>query len=197
MAELKRQDLMRRIEVQESALRQLETLSSRQIKQYSRYFDIVKNDDMTFSFIRSYLKIDILAANNGFFCLLTNTNINSSEALRVYKRRDVIEKSFDDIKNHIDMKKLHTHIDETTNGKLFCAFIALIAVSEITTKIRSVKDKIIRKMSNKTVISELEKIKVITLSGTRRLINPVTKKQRLILEAFGLTEEDLKIYVAN
>jgi hypothetical protein len=53
----------------------------------------------------------------------------------VYKRRDVIEKSFDDTNNHIEMGRMRTHLRETTEGKMFCIFISLIAISEITTKI--------------------------------------------------------------
>ena len=41
----------------------------------------------------------------------------------------------------------------------------------------------------------MEKIKVVTVTGGKRLMNPVTKTQRMILEMFGIDEERLKKYV--
>jgi hypothetical protein len=36
-----------------------------------------------------------------------------------------------------------------------------------------------------------------THSGGRRLMSPVTKTQRLILDAFDLTEDDIKSYITS
>jgi hypothetical protein len=43
----------------------------------------------------------------------------------------------------------------------------------------------------------MEKVKVVFSAGGKRLMNPITKTQRLILEAFGLGEEDIKLYIAS
>jgi hypothetical protein len=148
----------------------------------------------TFTYKRNYDKIDAAALNNGFFCLLTNTSKNGAEALDIYRGKDVIEKGFDDLKNHIGMKRMHTHTTAATNGKLFLAFVALTAISEIQAKLRDMmKD---RSWSKDSLIAELEKIKVVMASGGRRLLNPITKTQRLIFDAFGLTHDDLKHYVS-
>jgi transposase len=62
----------------------------------------------------------------------------SSKTLTNYIRKDRIKKSFDDAKNYIYMKKMRTHSDATTEGKLFCAFLALIAVSLMAEKLRTI-----------------------------------------------------------
>jgi transposase len=148
----------------------------------------------TFAYKRNYNKMDGAARNNGFFCLLTDTNLSSADTLDVYRRKDVIEKGFDDIKNHLDMKRMHTHRTATTDGKMFCAFIALIAVSEMTNKLRGfMRDK---RMSKDDLIYELEKIKVIIMADGKRLMNPLTKTQRTIIEACGLNNADLLAYVS-
>ena len=76
---------------------------------------------------------------------------------------------------------------------MFCAFIALIAVLEMNNRLSAfMKEK---SMSKDSLIYELEKIKTVFMSDGKRLMNPITKKQRTIFEACGLTEEDLKAYV--
>jgi transposase len=194
LAEQQRSDLQRTVENVEVKLKQLTQVTERDVKRYSSFFDIKRNIDGTLSFCRNYDKIDTAARNNGFFCLLSNTTLTSAEVLKIYKRRDVIEKCFDDLKNHIDMKRMHTHTGITTDGKLFCAFIALIAVSEMTIKLLTLNRR--KTMSKAEVISELEKIKVIHTLDGKRLMNPITKTQRTIFGAFGLNENDLRAYVS-
>jgi|GEM_PF-5609282 len=75
------------------------------------------------------------------------------------------------------------------------AFVALIAVSEVHARLGAVMRE--RPWSKDAVIAELEKIKVVTASGGRRLMSPATRTQRQILEAFGLTEDDLTAYVTG
>ena len=54
-----------------------------------------------------------------------------------------------------------------------------------------------KSLSKNTIITEMEKVKVVFTAYGKRLINPITKTQRLILEAFGLGEEDIKRYIAS
>ena len=107
----------------------------------------------------------------------------------------MIEKGFDELKNHIDMKRLHTHNSVTTEGKMFCAFIALIVVSKIANSLSDYMKS--KSMTKNGIISELEKIKIITMSNGCRLMNPVTKTQREILEKCGLSEDSLKVYAGS
>jgi transposase len=193
LAEAHRADLYRTIEVQEERLSQLAQLTKHEAKRYSAFFDIDPAKDGTFTFERSYPRIDEAAKNAGFFCLLTSAELDSAEVLDIYRRKDVIEKGFDDLKNHIDMKRLRTHNTHTTDGKLFCAFIALIITSHINAKLGEFMKG--RSMSKDSVIAELEKIKAIFASADRRLMNPVTKTQRSILEAFRLDENEVKSYI--
>ena len=195
LAESHRSDLYRTVEVQEEKLNQLQQLTKQEAKRYRTFFDIDLAEDGTFKFERSYERIDEAAKNSGFFCLLTSTGLSGAEVLDIYLRKDVIEKGFDELKNHIEMKRLRTHNTRTTDGKLFCAFIALIVVSQINCKLKSLMKE--KSLSKNTIISEMEKVKVVFTTGGKRLMNPITKTQRLILEAFGLGEEDIKLYIAS
>ncbi|MDR2855587.1 MAG: hypothetical protein LBV40_05475, partial [Methanomicrobiales archaeon] len=157
-AERQHQNLYRTVESQEEKLAQLSKLTKRDAKKYSVFFDIIQNKDGTFTYSRNYDKIDNVSKRNGFFCLLTNTELSSTEVLSRYRRKDIIEKGFDDLKNHIDQKRMHTHISGTTEGKMFCAFVSLIAISDMCRKIRNIKGKKIP--SKETILSEMDKIKV-------------------------------------
>ena len=195
IAERQRQDLYRRIEVQDETLRQLEQLTKKQAKYYRAHFDIILEENCSFTYEKNHDKIDAAARNCGFYCLLTNEKFSSSEALDIYRRKDTIEKGFDDIKNYIGMKRLHTHSSSTTDGKLFCSFIALIVAIEMANRLSEFMKK--KSMSKDAVISELEKVKVVVMSDGRRLMNPITKTQRTILETFGLSQDSLINYINN
>jgi len=194
LAERQRADMQRAIEVKEEKLRQLEQLTKREAKRYSDLFDIILSGNGSFAFSRNYAKIDTAARDAGFFCLLTNTDCDSREVLEIYRRKDMVEKGFDDLKNHIDMKRLRTHSESTTEGKLFVAFVSLIVVSHISNMLGSFMKE--RSMSKGALIAEMEKIRVVFTMGGSRLMNPITKTQRTIIEGLGFTEGDLKSYVS-
>ena len=195
LAEHDRRDLYRLVNSKDEKLRQLEQLTKKEAKRYRNFFDIVLAKDGSFEYEHNYEKIDAAAKNSGFFCLLTNTNSESAEVLSTYRRKDVIEKGFDDLKNHIDMKRLRTHSSSTTDGKMFCAFIALIAALEMVNRLSDfMKEK---SFSKGAVIKEMEKIKIVFMGNGKRLINPVTKTQRTILESCGFSENDVKSYVEH
>jgi transposase len=159
LAEAHRADLYRTIESREEKLRQMTQLTKHEAKRHGAFFDIDLAKDGTFTFERSYPRIDEAAKNAGFFCLLTSAGLDSAEVLDIYRRKDVIEKGFDELKNHIDMKRLRTHNTHTTDGKLFCAFIALIATLRVNAKLGTfMKDN---SMSKDSVIAGVCKIKCV------------------------------------
>jgi transposase len=170
-------------------------MTKSQAKHYSLYFSINLAKDGSFTHEQDFKKVDKAAENLGFYCMLSTAELDSTEVLVKYHAKDVIEKAFDDIKNYIHMKKLRAHSSETTEGKLFCAFIALIVASEIGTKLNELMWK--KGWSKEAVILELEKIRAVTSGYGKRLVAPVTKTHRTIFEVFGLTDEHLKTYVAE
>ena len=96
----------------------------------------------------------------------------------IYRRRDVIEKSFDDLKNETDMKRLRTQSGETTQGKLFVAFIAQIVCAYMLNNLTDYMRR--NTCTMKKILNELDKIKQFDphLSSAAHLISPLTKKQR-------------------
>jgi hypothetical protein len=197
LGERQRRDLFRTVENMENELKQLNVVSEKELKRYSRFFDI-RTGNGELSFVPNYDRIDEASKNCGVFCILTSTTLESTEVLNIYRRKDVIEKGFDDIKNHIDMKRMRAHTEATIAGKLFCAFISLIAASEMSNCLsRFNKASKRRVLSKRGLISELEKIRVFATPNGRRLLNPLTKTQRDLLYAFKVSDNDLMAYISN
>jgi transposase len=194
LAERRRAEVWRKVEAESETLAQLDHLTAAQARPWRAHFAIDLHRDQTFTFAPDMDKIDDAVALAGFFAVLTNTDLDSAQVLATYRRKDAIEKGFDDLKNHIDMKRLRTHTDATTAGKLFCAFIALIATSHIQTNVGPALKHSKQSLSKRDVLAEMDKIKIVDAASGLRLINPATKTQRLILQALNLTETNLTDY---
>lgn len=160
-------------------------------KRYKKYFDIAINNDNTFKFNKNYEKIDKEIEQLGFYALLSSRlDYDLNKTLKIYRKKDMIEKTFDNLKNFIDSSRIRTHTSETMNGKLFAAFISLI----IKTKIDEVIDTKLKKesISAKKLINQMKTIKLTKLYDGKLYIMPLTAKQKKILTAFNITEQEIK-----
>ena len=188
-------DLERRLEADEDRLSRMSEITQAQSKRYAkRGFRIRRSEDGAFSFERDYDVIDKAAENLGYFCILTSDlDADPASVLRTYRRRDLVEKAFDEVKNHLDMHRLRTHGKATTDGKMFCAFIALIVRMFIENALSDWMDE--NHASTERVIRELAKIRAIKGAHGMRLLDPLTKKQREIVEGMGFTEDDVRSFI--
>lgn len=124
----------------------------------------------------------------GFLVLLSNTVKDSSWALQVYRNKDLVEKTFDDLKNSIDSKRLRVHLNESMKGRLFIQFIALIFISYIS---KISHDKNIFKLfgSVTDILDELKLYNEVSISGQhQKICSERTKAQKVILEAFKFVD---------
>jgi transposase len=189
-------DWRRNIQEMEERLSGKKQLTKAELGRYRTMFIIHESPDGSFAFERDIEKLNKPTKYFGYFCFLTNTNLEGSDTLEVCRRKDTMEKGFDDIKNHLEMSGLRTHKTATTDGKLFCAFIALILTTDIRTKLGELMKK--KRWCEKMLISELEKIRALEIIGSGgryKQENPLTKTQRMIFEHFGLIEDDLTTYI--
>lgn len=162
---------------------------------YDKYF-IFKENKKSLSFERNTEAINESIATFGYFLILTTDfKLTSNEVLEIYRRKDVVEKCFDNLKNAIDMKRLRTHSTESADGKMFIAFVSLILRSILENTIGEFNRK--NNLTIEKVMKELSKIRLVNLSNGISLLNPITKKQRIILENFGLTDQDVIKSISN
>ena len=161
-------------------------ISESDMQRYSRYF-IVKNTpkrgrNVTFN------EGEIQKYRNryaGFFCILSSKLKDPAEALRVYRTKEVVENSFDDLKNQLDMKRLRVHDSEAMDTRLFLQFMALIFICHIRNTLS--KDDELKNFTVREVMEVLESLVRINYSGRYgALYTEVGPKQRKILAAFGV-----------
>jgi transposase len=121
----------------------------------------------------------------GFFCIFTNRKTDSAELLDVYRRRDVVENCFDDLKNALDMKRLRIHSSTAMDTRLFLQFLALILLSRIRKISRDHKS--LKYMTAREIIEVMETIMQSSCLATgRKMITEIGPIQKSVIEAFGL-----------
>ena len=132
----------------------------------------------------------------GYFCIVTSEKMTAAEALIQYKGRDISEKLFQADKTFLGSNSMRIHSFEALSAKLFIEFIALIVRNRIY---HLLKETMLRMESRQTyftvpkAIRELEKIEMVRRNnGSYRLDHAITKKQKIILSAFGMSDEEMR-----
>lgn len=123
--------------------------------------------------------------HSGFFCILSNKIKSAGEALDVYRNKDVVENCFDDLKNHLDMKRLRVHNAAAMDGRLFIQFLALIYISSIRS--RQQDDEKLRYMTAREIMEEMETLVRVKYSNRYgQVFTETTPIQRRIMDAFDI-----------
>lgn len=155
-------------------------------KHYAKFFVVRNTPKRGKQISYNQQAIDAYKKNAaGYLVLISNDIKDPIEALTVYRAKDVVEKSFDNLKNTLDMKRLRVHQQENMKGRLFIQFIALILASYIH-KVMSEKD-LFKIGSMSFILKELDLLNTVSITGTKKpIISELTKKQRDIFKAFGI-----------
>jgi len=121
----------------------------------------------------------------GFFCIMSNKIKDAREALNVYRTKDVVENSFDDLKNHLDMKRLRVHSAAAMDTRLFLQFLSLVYISSIRESIRG--DEKLKNLTAREVLEEMETLTQIRYSNRYgQIFTESTPLQRQIMEVFNV-----------
>lgn len=175
------------IDRMENELAQMETPPDRKIH-YDRYFYINRAKDGSLAFRRNVDAINKALSRCGFFLIgETDFKKTTAEVLEIYRCRDVIEKSFCNLKNDIDMRMMYVQSDDVAEGKMFVAFIALIVRTQMYNCLKSYMYS--HKYTFQKILLELDKAKLIHSAlhpDHGRLLNPPTKIQKDIFYLLSL-----------
>lgn len=121
--------LKRKIKDLKQVLDNKKTLTIKELSKFKTYFNIIHNEDDTFTYTLNQDAINESRLLCGCFALLTTHNITEislSKCLELYKDKDTVEKAFDELKNEIEGERLYVHTNEAYRGKMFVLFISLI-----------------------------------------------------------------------
>jgi transposase len=158
-------------------------------KRYEKFFKITKakyarHRDVQFNTQMIQQHKDRYAGN---ICFITNDfSIGTVEsALKEYATRDVIEKDFDDMKNTLDMNRIHVHAGNRMRSRLFIQLIAEIFLREVRNCFHN--SKTCEKMTRSQFANHIKTITKVKFKGKYRDVYPeLTKHQREIVEALGI-----------
>ena len=129
--------------------------------------------------------------NSGFFAILSNQFKDPNEALKFYKLRDGIEKSFDDLKNEADCRRLRIHSLHNSQARLFIQFIAEILRSYILKKLQDKPEPLHRARTVNDVIWTVKSIRYVKIAGSRGIYKRPTKDQLEILDFLGIDTDNV------
>jgi transposase len=182
-------ELFARIEKLRAELEKMNK-SKRLTKKYKDYFVIEEKTLNELTFELDTNKVDERLERAGFFILLSSqAELTSGEVLKIYRDRDIIEKNFEQFKNRLDFKRMRTHWNKTTEGKLFVGFLALILRSYMRQIMKT--DPRTKSLTFEKILIELRKIKSVTMTDLSEMLIPLTKLQKTILAILGIPIEPL------
>jgi transposase len=159
-------------------------------KDYAKYFiiketpkrgrKVIENEKAVSSARKKY---------SGFFSIMTTKKMEAVEALDIYRRKEVVENCFDDLKNALDMNRLRMHTSQTVDARLFIQFIALILLTK--TRCIAKQHPSIKHLGVREIFEKMETIVEVTYSGRYgKIITEVDPLQRDIIDAFGVSITD-------
>jgi transposase len=120
----------------------------------------------------------------GKFILLYQGDLDWITCLTLYRQRDAVEKCFMAMKDFLGALPLNVHKDETIKGFLFIVFIGMVIRTKLHIMMK--ENGLAKQFSVEKMLLELEKIKKYQLENGEIMVSEVTKKNRVILEAFNL-----------
>ena len=119
----------------------------------------------------------------GYFALLSNGVKDSSEALDIYRKKDMVEKAFDNLKERLGMKRTTVYSDQTLAGKFFLQFLSLIYISYVHKTMRD--NNLYRNYTMQSLFDSLDVIERYEYDNQRYHCGEITQKQKDTYACFG------------
>lgn len=153
-------------------------------KSYEKYFVVKETAKGNITVIPKSEEINKAKENFGFFALVSNAIQDADEALCIYRCKDVVEKGFGNIKEHLNCDRLFVSSETALDGKLFVVFLSLIYLSSIKKRMETAG--LFGKYTMHGLFDELETIECFTVEGKEAIIGEVTKKQEQLYASLGV-----------
>ncbi|MCR5813672.1 MAG: IS1634 family transposase [Desulfovibrio sp.] len=154
-------------------------------KQFKKYL-VIKKETENNNYCSVEIREDIVEeklTTCGWMVLISNYIEDSKKALSIYRDKDVVEKSFDRLKNSLDFNRLRVHGDTRMKNKIFIGFLSSIVISAIHQKMISAK--LYKKYTMHELVLKLKKLK-ITKVRQKKILQPISKEQREIFKSLSI-----------
>jgi hypothetical protein len=184
-AEEEKRQFNKELAAAESALRDGAELTGAQVLLREQYFIVKETPKRGIQIQYNNDAIQKRMGQFGYFVLLSNDIKDPVAAIEVYRRKDMIEKAFDNLKERLEMKRTVVHSDQALAGKIFLQFLALIYISYIH---KHMRDKnLYQNYTMQSLLDSLDVIERYDFDGRRYHCGEMTKKQRDLFSCFGVS----------
>jgi transposase len=153
-------------------------------KQYAKYFEIKTTPVRGTKVIANEQALAEAKRNYGYFTLVSNEIKNPVKALEVYRNKDLVEKSFNNLKERLNLRRLAVSSEQSLDGKLFVQFLALIYLSYITRKMQ--QNRLFKHHTMQEILDEFDVIECFEVPGQRLQVGEITKRQVELYTKFGV-----------
>ena len=113
---------------------------------------------------------------------MTNEPMHAIEALKIYRNKDVIEKAFGNLREHLNMRRMLVSNEQSLEGKLFVEFVALIYLSHIKKTMQ--EKELFKKYTMQEMLDKLDLIESFEAPGPKPFIGVMLEKQKEIFSLF-------------
>ncbi|MBN1356312.1 IS1634 family transposase [bacterium] len=146
-----------------------------------RYYR-VKMDDGNVQLIRKDRTVSYQKNRMGKTIILSKSvRLPREEIVDLYRRKDMVEKLFDTLKNELNCDRLRIQNHESLEGRLFIAFITLIMYFNLHSRLH--ESKLSEKYSTHELLKKLDTICAVEMANGQTRLTEISKKQRDIFNA--------------
>lgn len=179
-----------------------ESVDKCSLNQCALYFNLSFSDtNVLLSYTENTTEINNELKLAGYFVIISSEVMTAVESLILYKSRDVNEKMNMFDKTFLGNSTYRVGSDESQQGKGFTAFLALILRNGMYVNLKKEEARVgkIRQIYDvPTAVAELEKIEVTRYPNDRYAHRrSLTRKQKDILHAFGLTDKKAALAIES
>lgn len=163
-------------------------LSNRRIQEheplYDKYFFITTTPKRGIKLTVNEEAVAINKQYYGYFALMGNEKMDAIEALQIYRNKDVVEKAFGNLKERLNLRRLLVSSEQSLDGKLFVAFLALIYLSYIKKQMH--KMQLYKTYTVGTLLDKLDVIECFEAPGKKLRVGEILEKQKTVYEALEI-----------
>ena len=153
-------------------------------KQYAKYFEVKTTPVRGTKVIAKEDALAEAKRNYGYFVLLSNEIKEPIKALEIYRKKDMVEKAFNNLKERLNLRRVAVSSEQSLDGKLFVQYLALIYLSYITKRMQ--ENNLFKDYTLQETLDEFDIIECFEYPGQQLQVGEITKQQMELYAKLGV-----------
>lgn len=153
-------------------------------KQYAKYFELKTTPVRGIKVIAREDALAEAKRNYGYFALLSNDIKEPVKALETYRKKDMVEKAFNNLKERLNLRRVAVSSEQSLDGKLFVQYLALIYLSYIAKRMQ--ENNLFKEYTLQETLDEFDIIECFEFPGQQMQVGEVTKRQQDLYAKLGV-----------